>query len=234
MASGASGLSKIIEAAPEFSQPHENAGKPDLATASIPPNGLESRVAASPEDTVSLSGFAPRAPKYPITNPLTQGQTLTSSSNTELTPARKNAGSSGPQNFAASTKAQGISNNLLTASPQTTSLGLPKSTATPVSEASGSVPALSLQHLDETLQQIGINPFSISIVRREALLSLANDPSALVQYFQTSPSNTPQSTQFGSPAQQTTNSPSDGTNGGGTVSQTSPETPQPPHVDITA
>jgi hypothetical protein len=89
-----------------------------------------------------------------------------------------------------------------------------------------------LQHLDETLQQIGINPLSISIARREALLSLANDPSALVQYFQTSPTNAAQSDQSGTPSLQTPNPSSD--TSPGTVQQTSEASLQPAHVDISA
>ena len=230
MASVAAGLSRIITS-PEFSAASEKPGQPDLPSSSASSPGHKSTDATTVEDTVTLSGFAPRSPKYPIPNPLAPTKPAATPAGVVVSTVSPVDGRSTTlQNFGNSKNA--FDKNL-SASNNTIDV-LPKLAATTVPQAANSVPTLSLQHLDETLQQIGINPLSISIARREALLSLANDPSALVQYFQTSPSNTPQSTQFGSPAQQTTNSPSDGTNGGGTVSQTSPETPQPPHVDITA
>ncbi|HEY0703527.1 MAG TPA: hypothetical protein VGD60_12235 [Candidatus Acidoferrales bacterium] len=48
----------------------------------------------------------------------------------------------------------------------------------------------SLLQLDRTLQQIGINPQRTSLIRRVALVRLANDPPALGQYFGASPSVT--------------------------------------------
>src|ERR1700722_3474261 len=41
----------------------------------------------------------------------------------------------------------------------------------------------SLLQLDGTLQQIGVNPQDASLIRRVALVRLANDPPALAEYF---------------------------------------------------
>lgn len=48
-------------------------------------------------------------------------------------------------------------------------------------------PQESLQQLDESLQRVGINPQSVSLIRRVQFLSLADDPLALEQYFQSPP-----------------------------------------------
>jgi hypothetical protein len=47
-------------------------------------------------------------------------------------------------------------------------------------------PKTQLQQLDRTLQQLGINPESVSLNRRVELLRLADNPAALQQYFQPS------------------------------------------------
>jgi hypothetical protein len=44
----------------------------------------------------------------------------------------------------------------------------------------------SLRELNRSLEEIGINPDSISLIRRAQLLPLANDPTALREYFRTS------------------------------------------------
>jgi hypothetical protein len=64
-----------------------------------------------------------------------------------------------------------------------------------------------LQELDRTLQQLGINPESVTLIRRVELLRLANDPAALQQYFQSSPSTTAQGSQPSSTAADPTSPP---------------------------
>jgi hypothetical protein len=49
----------------------------------------------------------------------------------------------------------------------------------------------SLLQLDRTLQQIGVNPQHTSLIRRVALIRLANDPPALGEYFGPPPSVAP-------------------------------------------
>jgi hypothetical protein len=45
-------------------------------------------------------------------------------------------------------------------------------------------PQESLQQLEESLQRVGINPQSLSLIRRVQLLNLSDDPLALEEYFQ--------------------------------------------------
>ena len=230
MASVAAGLSRIITS-PEFSSGPEKSAQPDLRSSAVSSQGHKSPDAITVEDTVTLSGFAPRPPKYPIPNPLAPAKPATTPAGVVVSTVSPEDGrSTALQNFGNSKNPAAFDKNL-SASNNTIDV-LPKLAATTVPQAANSVPTLSLQHLDETLQQIGINPLSISIARREALLSLANDPSALVQYFQTSPTNAAQSDQSGTPSSQTPNPSSD--TSPGTVQQTSEASLQPAHVDISA
>lgn len=229
MASVAASLSKIV-ASPEFSPTSERAGQPDPLPTEVSPQGHDSPGAGTIEDTVTLSGFAPRSPKYPIPNPLAQGQDAATLSDIASTVSPEVGRSTGPRNSAASRSGAGLNENLPSSNPAINAQS--KSAAPALPNAAISVPTLSLQHLDQTLQQIGINPLTISIARREALLSLANDPSALVQYFQTSPTNAPLSTESASPpASQTTSVPA---SDGKATNQTSFVLPLAEHVDVSA
>ena len=226
MAYVAASLGKII-ASPEFSPTPGKTGQPELASNAASPQGHDSPDGGTVEDTVTLSGFAPRLPKYPIPNPLAQSQPAATPAGTASTVPPVEGRSTGPQNSGASRSSAGLDKNLPSSNRATNVQS--KSAATALPDAATSVPTLSLQHLDQTLQQIGINPLTISIARREALLSLANDPSALVQYFQTSFANAPLSTESASPpVSQTTSVPlSEG-------KATNPTPPQSTHVDVSA
>lgn len=228
MASVATSLSRINS--PETSPTPEKARQPDVPPTAISQQRPESPDAVAAEDTVTLSGLAPRLSKYPISNPLAQGQLLATPAGIVVSTVPPENGTRGGLQNSVSTKAEGLDKNPLSPNRVNTVLSKPPATALP--QSATSVPTLSLQHLDQTLQQIGINPLSISIARREALLSLANDPSALVQYFQTSPANAAQSDQSAAPASQTPNPPSDTSRG--TINQTSGASPQTTHVDISA
>ncbi|MGA9884118.1 MAG: hypothetical protein WBQ34_10395 [Candidatus Acidiferrales bacterium] len=58
-------------------------------------------------------------------------------------------------------------------------------TTTTASNPAASTPQQELQQLDQSLQQLGINPQSISIFNRMAMLLYANDPTALRLLVQT-------------------------------------------------
>jgi hypothetical protein len=64
--------------------------------------------------------------------------------------------------------------------------GTPKTSKAAVTQASSVTAQEQLQQLDRTLQQLGINPESVSLIRRVELLRLADNPAALQQYFQPS------------------------------------------------
>jgi hypothetical protein len=74
--------------------------------------------------------------------------------------------------------------------------------------------------LDRTLQQIGVDPQHTSLVRRVALVRLANDPSALGEYFD--PPSAVSASYSSSPAQ-TNSSASDAS-----ASRLAPDTPEAP------
>ncbi|MGH9739429.1 MAG: hypothetical protein ACRD4X_12730 [Candidatus Acidiferrales bacterium] len=61
----------------------------------------------------------------------------------------------------------------------------PAANATAASDSAASTPQEELQQLDQSLQQLGINPQSISIFNRMAMLLYANDPTALRLLVQT-------------------------------------------------
>ena len=64
--------------------------------------------------------------------------------------------------------------------------GTPKTSKAAATQASSVTAQEQLQQLDRTLQQLGINPESVSLIRRVELLRLADNPAALQQYFQPS------------------------------------------------
>jgi hypothetical protein len=92
------------------------------------------------------------------------------------------------QNTARNTDAEqaaALAATVANASPQDSNLA---STAIASSAGTSQTPIAELSQLDETLQQIGINPQSISLFNRMAMLLYANDPAALktlVQSLQT-------------------------------------------------
>jgi hypothetical protein len=97
-------------------------------------------------------------------------------------------GAKPPQNTAQNTDAEqaaALAATVANASPQDSNLA---STAIASSAGTSQTPIAELSQLDETLQQIGINPQSISLFNRMAMLLYANDPAALkalVQSLQT-------------------------------------------------
>jgi hypothetical protein len=230
MASVAAILNSKVVAPPEFSPTSDRAGRADPLPPEVSPQAHDSPNAGTIEDTVTLSGFAPRLPKYPVPNPLAQGQPAATPSGIASTVLLEVGQSTGPRNSADSRSGTGLDENLPSSNRAINVQ--PKSAAPALPNPATSLPTLSLQHLDQTLQQIGINPLTISIARREALLSLANDPSALVQYFQTAPANAALSTESSSPpvSQTTSVPPSDGK----ATNQTSVALPLSAHVDVSA
>jgi len=57
-------------------------------------------------------------------------------------------------------------------------------TTTPTSAPSAAPPPQTLQQLDRVLQQLGIDPQSLSLISREGMLNWVNDPAALRQIVQ--------------------------------------------------
>jgi hypothetical protein len=78
------------------------------------------------------------------------------------------------------------SNPSAVSSAQVKADGTPKTSKAVAAQASSVTAQEQLQQLDRTLQQLGINPESVSLIRRVELLRLADNPAALQQYFQPS------------------------------------------------
>jgi hypothetical protein len=68
--------------------------------------------------------------------------------------------------------------------PDPAAAALANGNATGSAQTTGNTSQQELQQLDQTLQQLGINPQSISLFNRLALLLYANDPAALQQFVQ--------------------------------------------------
>jgi hypothetical protein len=82
--------------------------------------------------------------------------------------------------------AKSNSNPSAVSSAQVKADGTPKTSKAVAAQASSVTAQEQLQQLDRTLQQLGINPESVSLIRRVELLRLADNPAALQQYFQPS------------------------------------------------
>jgi|GEM_PF-1984192 hypothetical protein len=68
--------------------------------------------------------------------------------------------------------------------PIATAAASAEATATPTSAPSTAPPQQTLQQLDRVLQQLGIDPQSLSLISREGMLNWVNDPAALRQIVQ--------------------------------------------------
>ena len=97
-----------------------------------------------------------------------------------------------------------------------------------------------LTQLDRTLQQLGINPDSVSLIRRVELLRLANDPAALEQSFQSSASpagpaaSVPSTAVASSTQPQVAGSASNGSTGAPAASQSTKPIVTGTHLNVSA
>jgi hypothetical protein len=154
------------------------------------PNSLPPNI---PEDTVTISNT--RSPSRPPQN---------ESANDVLGGVLGGANSAAPEAARAAAghddllNAKPNSNRSAVNSAQVSANGDPKSLNTTAAQPSSVNAQEQLQELDRTLQQLGINPESVSLIRRVELLRLANDPAALQQYFQSSPSTAAQGSRLSS------------------------------------
>jgi|SRR5271156_357428 len=128
-------------------------------------NPLSSEV---PQDTVTLSSalLPPTLPQHQSTKGLPPGAPETS---------RAAAGRYDLLNAKSNSNPTAVKSALVKAD------GTPQANLVQVSSPNAQE---ELQQLDRTLQQLGINPQTVSLIRRVELLRLANDPAALEQYFQ--------------------------------------------------
>jgi hypothetical protein len=175
-------LSRTTGVSQEFAQePAPNripiSPTPDAA---ISGPGSNSVLSDLPEDTVTISNALP-APR----NQPTKGGVLHGENSVVPETSLAAAGSYDLLN------AKSGSNPSAVSSAQVKADGAPEASKTAATQASSVTAQEQLQQLDRTLQQLGINPESVSLIRRVELIRLANNPAALEQYFQSpSASNT--------------------------------------------
>jgi hypothetical protein len=196
----------------------ENAHVPQTQAASpvVPARGVSAAPAPNVEqDTVSLSGTRP-----------SQQQQQSASSRGNAQPAAFELLSQTTtfppsQNTAAAATPPSIQNNASTVaaapaaqttagiqSPAATATANAAANATAVGASSAAPAQQTLQQLDRVLQQLGIDPQTLSLISREGMLNWVNDPAALrqiVQNVQAAASSSQQNAAVGSanPAQST-------------------------------
>ena len=151
-----------------------------------PVNPNQAQGATAPQDTVTLTGQASQGRQ---TQQNTQQQAPFQETVLFVAEAQVQVFAPG-DNGAANTEAQQTPEAPPTAQVQTqTQLQDPAAAALATGNAAnaggaGQTSEQELQQLDQTLQQLGINPQSISLFNRLALLLYANDPAALQQFVQ--------------------------------------------------
>jgi hypothetical protein len=155
------------------------------ATNTTPVNPNQAQGAPAPQDTVTLTGQAPQGQQTqqnPQQPPFQETILFAAEAQVQVFAPGNNG--------AANTGAQQTPQAPATAQVQTsTQLQDPAAAAFATGNAgnpsgTGQTSEQELQQLDQTLQQLGINPQSISLFNRLALLLYANDPAALQQFVQ--------------------------------------------------
>ncbi len=194
----------------------ENAHVPQTQAANpvLPARGISPALAPTPvRDTVSLSGTL--LPQQGQQNAPSTGNahaaafTLLSQTIT-FPPSRDPASGATPPTIQSNSPvlAAVAQTTAATQSPAATTTANPDATTTSTTaNASSAAPAQqTLQQLDRVLQQLGIDPQTLSLISREGMLNWVNDPAALrqiVQNVQAAASSSQQNAAVGSanPAQ---------------------------------
>src|SRR5277367_173475 len=173
----------------------ENAHVPQTQASSpvLPARGISAAPAANPlQDTVSLSGtLLPQqrqqtAPSGGSAQPatfalLTQTTTFPPSQNTAAASATPPTIQNNAPAAAAAPPAQATAGSQ---SPVATATANADPTVMTPSASSTAPAQQTLQQLDRVLQQLGIDPQTLSLISREGMLNWVNDPAALRQIVQ--------------------------------------------------
>jgi hypothetical protein len=151
------------------------------ATNTTPVNPNQAQGAPVPQDTVTLAG-QPAPGQQPQQDPQQQPpfqETILFAAGAQIIAP----GNDGAANATAQQTPAPSANAQATAPTQQQD---PAAIAPATGNAANAAqtPEQELQELDQTLQQLGINPQSISLFNRLALLLYANDPAALQQFVQ--------------------------------------------------
>jgi hypothetical protein len=192
----------------------ENVQVPQTQAASpvLPARGSSAAPAPKPEqDTVSLSGTRPpQQPQSASSRGYAQLGTFTLLARTTTFPPSQNSATSAApsptyqSNAPAEATTAYAQTIAVTQSPVTTaSANANETAAATTANASSAAPAQqTLQQLDRVLQQLGIDPETLSLISREGMLDWVNDPAALrqiVQNVQAATNSSRQNAAVGSP-----------------------------------
>ena len=174
-------LSRTTSVSQEFAQEPAPNRIPTSPTpdAAISGPGSNSVLSDLPEDSVTISNALLPAPR----NQPTKGGVLHGENSVVPETSLAAAGND-------LLNAKSGSNPSAVRSAQVKADGTPKASKTAAAQASSVTAQEQLQQLDRTLQQLGINPESVSLIRRVELIRLANNPAALEQYFQSPSAST--------------------------------------------
>ena len=142
--------------------------------AAISGPGSNSVLSDLPEDTVTISNAPLPAPR----NQPTKGGVL------------HGGNSVVPETSLGAAGSYNVLNAKSGSNPSAVSSAMPEASKTAAAQASSVTAQEQLQQLDRTLQQLGINPESVSLIRRVELIRLANNPAALEEYFQSPSAST--------------------------------------------
>jgi hypothetical protein len=170
----------------------ENTHVPQTQAASpvLPVRGISAAPAPKPvQDTVSLSGTLLPQQRQQNPPPAGNAQPATFALLTQTTtfpPSQNTAAAATPPTIQSNAPA------VASAPPAQTAAGAQSpiatvtanATATAVSASSTAPAQQTLQQLDRVLQQLGIDPQTLSLISREGMLHWVNDPAALRQIVQ--------------------------------------------------
>jgi hypothetical protein len=196
------------------------AASPVLPAREIPPATLP----RTEQDTVSLSGTL--LPQQRQANAPSRGHTQPASfpllSQTTTFPPTEDSGAevetSAPTSAAVNAMAIPAAQSPVAAATANADAAASSANA---SSASSAAPAQqTLQQLDRVLQQLGIDPQTLSLISREGMLNWVNDPAALRQIVQTVQSAANSAIGAANPAQSTTQRAINGANQSQVESQT--------------
>ncbi len=200
--------------------PLGNAASPVLPAREIPPVALP----RTEQDTVSLSGTL--LPQQRQANAPSRGNAEPASfpllSQTTTFPPSGESGAAVEPSAPASAAVNAIAISAAQ-SPVAAATSNADATASSASASSGSSAApaqQTLQQLDRVLQQLGIDPQTLSLISREGMLNSVNDPAALRQIVQTVQSAANSAVGAANPAQNTAQRSINGANQNQVASQT--------------
>jgi hypothetical protein len=175
-----------LQLAAVFQETTGGAPAQQAVTLTTPVNPNQAQGAPAPQDTVTLTGQASQGQQAQQNPQQPQAFQETVLAVAEAQVQVFAQGSANANNAQETPEGQPTAQVPTPTQTQDTAVGL--ATANAANGGNAPTGATSsqqeLQQLDQTLQQLGINPQSISLFNRLALLLYANDPAALQQFVQ--------------------------------------------------